>query len=235
MRMRVNVLLTCLTAGLLIFGVSSVQADVIILDDFTDGLSLLADVSANGGTDSLSETTLPGVLGGDRDSTVQVLSNLGPADSASLDIGLGSLAFSSGSQVTGRFHILYPSVSGLDVSAAGSQFVFDVLNNDQGGLFNLALNDGVNSAGHSVGIGAGVTGTQLIDVAANPDFATVDLTNLTDVAFSWLGNEDSDFTITGGVFFTTTNNVPEPASVAIWASLGLGLAGFGYYRTRRKK
>lgn len=29
--------------------------------------------------------------------------------------------------------------------------------------------------------------------------------------------------------------VPEPASVAIWSMLGLGLAGFGVYRARRKK
>ncbi len=29
--------------------------------------------------------------------------------------------------------------------------------------------------------------------------------------------------------------VPEPTSVAIWSLLGLGLAGYGYYRHRRKK
>ena len=29
--------------------------------------------------------------------------------------------------------------------------------------------------------------------------------------------------------------VPEPASVAIWSMIGLGLAGFGVYRARRKK
>ncbi len=29
--------------------------------------------------------------------------------------------------------------------------------------------------------------------------------------------------------------VPEPASITIWSLLGLGLAGFGYFRIRRKK
>ena len=29
--------------------------------------------------------------------------------------------------------------------------------------------------------------------------------------------------------------VPEPASLAIWSLIGLGLCGFGWYRTRRKK
>lgn len=36
-------------------------------------------------------------------------------------------------------------------------------------------------------------------------------------------------------FITSVAAVPEPASVAIWSLLGLGLAGFGYYRVRRKK
>jgi hypothetical protein len=31
------------------------------------------------------------------------------------------------------------------------------------------------------------------------------------------------------------NVVPEPTSIAIWTVIGLGLAGFGYYRTRKKK
>ena len=44
----------------------------------------------------------------------------------------------------------------------------------------------------------------------------------------------------GGTFaffddFTVSAVVPEPTSIAIWSILGLGLAGFGYYRTRRKK
>lgn len=30
-------------------------------------------------------------------------------------------------------------------------------------------------------------------------------------------------------------SVPEPTSIAIWSLIGLGLAGFGYYRVRRKK
>ena len=34
---------------------------------------------------------------------------------------------------------------------------------------------------------------------------------------------------------TAATAVPEPTSVAIWSLIGLGLAGFGYYRVRRKK
>ncbi|MCA9267537.1 MAG: hypothetical protein KDA41_03660, partial [Planctomycetales bacterium] len=29
--------------------------------------------------------------------------------------------------------------------------------------------------------------------------------------------------------------VPEPASIAVWSALGIVLAGFGFYRTRRKQ
>ena len=36
-------------------------------------------------------------------------------------------------------------------------------------------------------------------------------------------------------FAATVQPVPEPASIAIWSLIGLGLAGFGYTRIRRKK
>jgi hypothetical protein len=35
-------------------------------------------------------------------------------------------------------------------------------------------------------------------------------------------------------FITTATLVPEPASIAIWSLFGLGLVGFGLYRSRRK-
>ena len=42
-------------------------------------------------------------------------------------------------------------------------------------------------------------------------------------------------TIAGPSLDVTVAAVPEPASFAIWSLIGLGLTGFGYYRTRRKK
>ena len=38
-----------------------------------------------------------------------------------------------------------------------------------------------------------------------------------------------------GSGLTTEVAIPEPASIAIWSLIGLGLAGFGYYRVRRKQ
>ena len=69
---------------------------------------------------------------------------------------------------------------------------------------------------------------------------------------------NNDFTIGGGSFFQQERfvgliddvrvydgvltdeeifnlTIPEPASIAIWSLLGLGLSGFGYWRVRRKK
>ncbi len=37
------------------------------------------------------------------------------------------------------------------------------------------------------------------------------------------------------LFAAGSAQVPEPTSIAIWSLLGLALAGFGYYRSRRKK
>ncbi len=53
--------------------------------------------------------------------------------------------------------------------------------------------------------------------------------------FDSIGNPlitgNGTLTVTG---ITSPQAVPEPASIAIWSLLGLGLAGFGAYRARRK-
>ena len=51
---------------------------------------------------------------------------------------------------------------------------------------------------------------------------------------------ESGFDASGAFFFNFGNGtgligavVPEPASIAIWSLIGLGMAGFGFYRVRR--
>ncbi len=56
---------------------------------------------------------------------------------------------------------------------------------------------------------------------------------LTSIDFGTAGSASGNtaiFAVSG-----TAAAVPEPAPIAIWSLIGLGLAGFGYYRTRRKK
>lgn len=43
------------------------------------------------------------------------------------------------------------------------------------------------------------------------------------------------FNGTGNLIVNAAAVVPEPASIALWSLIGLGLAGFGCYRARRKK
>ena len=64
-----------------------------------------------------------------------------------------------------------------------------------------------------------------------------------DIANFWIGitvPDDIDGVLDGQAVFTlrqlgSVAAVPEPASIAIWSLIGLCFAGFGYYRTRRKK
>lgn len=76
------------------------------------------------------------------------------------------------------------------------------------------------------------------------DLTQVEIGNLTWLPDSGLGGTAGDVVdLGGGNFFlnldgvsgVSTLPVPEPASVAIWSLIGLGLAGFGYTRIRRKK
>jgi len=41
--------------------------------------------------------------------------------------------------------------------------------------------------------------------------------------------------VNGFQIVNTATAIPEPTSIAIWSLIGLGLAGFGYYRMRRRK
>jgi len=74
-------------------------------------------------------------------------------------------------------------------------------------------------------------------LVANQTFTGLDL----DGDISHFGLASWDFDDFVGVdelrFGTSLGDVmtPEPASIAIWSLLGLSLAGFGYYRTRRKE
>lgn len=48
-------------------------------------------------------------------------------------------------------------------------------------------------------------------------------------------NGPATLTVDDVQFFNPNAAVPEPASFAIWSLIGLGLAGFGYFRIRRDK
>jgi len=54
-----------------------------------------------------------------------------------------------------------------------------------------------------------------------------------DVSLTVTDSFGQSSTSSGSV--TVTAPVPEPHSIALWSILGLGLAGFGYYRMRRKR
>ena len=54
-------------------------------------------------------------------------------------------------------------------------------------------------------------------------------------SFRIANNDGGDITLSNVSADFSVAAVPEPASVTIWSILGMGLAGFGFYRARRKK
>ena len=71
-----------------------------------------------------------------------------------------------------------------------------------------------------------------------PNISQLDLFTIRSVGIAGDDNVFFDDLIFADTFAEAVGQaavVPEPASVAIWTLLGLGLAGFGFCRARRKK
>ena len=99
--------------------------------------------------------------------------------------------------------------------------IFDILVTDAVGADQLLIDDGTF-------VNAGVdTGQQFL----------VESNGMDDILLRIIEDSSTNRTRFNGLSITTLELavVPEPASVAIWTLLGLGLASFGYFRFRRTK
>ena len=95
---------------------------------------------------------------------------------------------------------------------------FEVFVDPDAGTYNATVSDGINTVS-AFGLGFrnqnAAPGTyDFVGFGLNASGAGDDLTFALDSI--------------------SISQIPEPASFAIWSLLGLGLAGMGYYRTRRK-
>lgn len=131
-------------------------------------------------------------------------------------------------------------------------------------LENNVLVDGISAGdifhilvrGEENAVGGGGFPNDLVQIWVNPSDvsseASLGAPDLLLNDFSMNGSSFNHFMLFGqditgaGVLFdefalgdtlsdvVTAEVVPEPASIAIWSLIGLGLAGFGYFRVRRK-
>ena len=216
----------CLAAIALV--VPSVQASVVIVDDFDDGK---VDLTANSGTTSASLIDQPttSAVGGFRDTTVTWVS--GALDvSAKRNPAPGEMAFSSERGVVGLFNLVYDGdgsgLSGLDITDGGSNvFLFlDIVFDDLGGEILVTLED--NSA-TSFSLSKSLTpGPELVAFKLS-DFIGVDLAALESISVDVIGVEAGDYAID-----SIYAGVPEPSTIAIWSLFGVGMAV--YVRRQRK-
>ena len=156
-----------------------------------------------------TQTSLSGVLGGSRETTLTVLSGPGLV-STQIGIGSGQLSFATPGSTDAWVSLDYTNVGSLDLLTSGtSSLDFNILSNDQGGLFGLRLWDGANDEATFITVVPGATGSRSFNIAGNTDFAGVNLANVTAIRFAFRGNTDEDLQLNGGL---TLNDVNQPAA-----------------------
>jgi hypothetical protein len=144
------------------------------------------------------------------------------------------------------------NVAGLPSTfTAGGYDVYVYFNSDSAGTQGFSATDNLANSDSAFGQQVGGAGTNYPLGGPNGFIVSTATTAGTAIPANAVlleGLTGPNFTLTGintaigdgrarinGFQIVSNQEVPEPASVAIWSFLGVGLAGFGYLRLRRKK
>ncbi|MCP4191963.1 MAG: PEP-CTERM sorting domain-containing protein [Planctomycetaceae bacterium] len=203
----------------------------LIIDDFENGTIALEATNAAPFAE-LSNQATTSAIGGYRDTAVWLLSPYLSVRANSNPIP-GVIAFSSGSQSTGQFSLLYAGednlgLGGIDITEGGKnrQINVDFNSADLGADTGLILYNSPENLGEVSQIlvgGPGIVSFKLSDFADQG----IDLTTIDAIELVIFGDEDGDYTI-DSIYAT----VPEPGTIAIWSLFGVGLA---FYVRRQHK
>ena len=207
-------------AGLL---VPSTDASIIVIDDFEEGTIDLEASNAVPSVELLDQATTS-AIGGYRDTAVLLISPYLSASANSNPIP-GVIAFSSGSQSTGQFTLVYDGdgnvgLGGVDLTDGGvNGFLnIDFTSADLGAEIEIRLQDTGGNGEYLSQILAGGPGVVSFHLSDFAD-AGVDLTSIDLIELNITGQEDGDYTID-----SIAATVPEPGTIAIWSMLGIGMA-----------
>jgi len=227
----------CLLSLILLFTAGSVQAAPIVVDNLTElftggNASGGAQLSADNNNTDVSNTQGPSAnFIGLRTGSV---TNTGPGIISSTDMAIsaGILAFSTGTLSTaGTGYLLYDTTPGVNLAAGGTiDFNFGTFNlgTDLNPL-TLSVTLADTSTSQQV-FAPPISSTGLVQIPLS-SFNAVDKTNIQSIRI--------DFSTTGrGIDFSLNNQgggiiiqeIPEPASIALWGVLGI--AGAWYARRR---
>jgi hypothetical protein len=207
-------------------------AGALMIDDFSDGDFAIADTTPAGPPTTDSQGSLGGVLGGSRESSVQLVSGT----SASLGVSGGALTAAAGNPADIFFQVRYDGIANGVVDATGG-FTVDLT---EGGINDRFILEVIALIGSTdVTIGVSEPGTSVIVVEEFPvtavgtveilfaDFpGLADFTNVDSIQFQASGGPGS-FANGERISFGRFEAVPEPGSVLLLAA---GLAGLAAQR-----
>ena len=225
----------CLTA-LVTF---QLAAAPIMIDDFSEPAATVFSETAPVGTFPIviADTGLAttNVIGGSRDVTIDFVAAPGPGDN--INGSYGSAFGNQFSMFTGGVNAstldLFSdaNVAGLSAdlsSQAGIALDFDIFDAAAiGTVFTLNIDDGsgISSSMQT----ALLAGPQTFDFLFS-DFAGLDTSTIDSIHLTASVPANGDIRLLN---IQTIENVPEPASVAIWALLGICIS-VGTWKLRRK-
>ena len=224
--MKTGLLVTSAFAVALLGAAPAVYAGQITIDDFTTAQALTAPI----GTVS-SSAAGGGILGGERDAILSIVTDTNPFNDAEVNIGFGIVSHSNPSNVNSTLELQYDGVDGssaLDTGGLG--------NLDLGGFTGIAIDilsldlpvdieitvytDGVGASTAMLNLAGGIAGqTFVVPFAAF--VGAGDFGDVGAITFDFSGTTSFDLTL------DLIQAVPEPAPLAL---MGAGLLALGLMR-----
>jgi autotransporter-associated beta strand protein len=210
------------------------------------GNTLTIDTSG-GGTGEITtnvNATISSILAGSAPITklgngTLLLTNAGNTHSGGIDIQAGILALGATGSISNSASIDIGSGAELDTTAQaftmlGDQpFTFDI---DPTGVGLAGLLDAA-----TLDITAGDVSFDLLGALDDPVYVFASYSSLLGASFSSVALPAGyaiDYNYQSGNVIALVQQavvIPEPASIALWSLLGLGLVGCGFWRERRRK
>jgi hypothetical protein len=246
-----------LSATAVLMMVSLASAATITVDDFGPGSNQFLNKTGVGTVQS--SVANAGILGGERDALLSVLSGVGSAQAVAFDLGGGShsLFYSQDAMIFSSTTLTYDGtdgsgsldpdgLGGFDLTGGGTEFGLEVGVNFMDSPYTMEIT--VYDASNSQGLRWSRETVTVGGTIFSPTPITIPYGHFGDgpgevgpagpVSFNNVGavvariqsvNRGADIEVD----YIKTSVVPEPASI-LTAVLGAALCGFGYLRRRNR-
>jgi len=222
------------TAVFTVVGLHSVNADTII-DNYSTNQPLLFVLAVGPSLSNSVASPAGSVASGAGDSRTMTIQETSGSGIISGRISGGEFGFGSGGATTGQFHVDYNLsnnplnlISATKITMAGN---FDT--SAVGTSLGVKLSDGINMFTQAFSLSSPSPFSQDFLLSG---FTGVNLGHIRLISFGTydssgnLVNATPDADIRVNLFTSDTTAVPEPASMAIWAVIGIVGAAYSWRR-----